>query len=91
MRLIQSHAFDRLLELVERIDPASLSPRDPFALERRYEQRHPRIAPALPSFAQGYERSVESARAILAFLEEHFEVNPAMRRAILALCAPALP
>jgi hypothetical protein len=87
MRLIQLHAVDRLLELAERIDPAAPAPRDPFALERRYEQRHPRIAQALPSFAQGYERSVESARAILGFLDEHFEVNPAMRRAILELCA----
>ena len=88
MHLIQLHAVDRLLELAERIDPAAPSPRDPFALERRYEQRHPRIAQALPSFAQGYERSVESARAVLGFLDEHFEVNPAMRRAILELCDP---
>jgi lincosamide nucleotidyltransferase B/F len=88
MRLIQSHAVDRLLELAEKVDPAAPSLRDPFALERRYEQRHPRIAPALPSFAQGYERSIESARAILAFLDESFEVNPAIRRAILELCGP---
>ena len=86
MRLIQVHAVDRLLELMERIDPPDSAPRDPFALERRYEQRHPRIAQALPSFAQGYERSLESARAILGFLDEHFELNPAMRRAILELC-----
>jgi lincosamide nucleotidyltransferase B/F len=89
MRLIQLHAVDRLLELAERIDPAAPSPRDPFALERRYEQRHPRIAQALPSFAQGYERSVESGRAILGFLDGHFELNPAMRRAILELCDSA--
>jgi hypothetical protein len=35
---------------------------------------------------QGYERSVESARTVLAFLEAHFAVNPAMRQAILGLC-----
>jgi hypothetical protein len=86
MRSIQSHALDRLLELAEKVDPASPSLRDPFALERRYEQRHPRIAPVLASFAQGYERSVESARAILAFIEENFEVNSALRQAILELC-----
>jgi len=91
MRLIQSHAVDRLLELAERIDPANPSLRDPFALERRYERRHPRIAQILPSFAQGYERSLESARAILAFLEEHFDVNPALRQAILELCEDGNP
>jgi len=86
MRLIQVFAVDRLLELAERIEPPAASLRDPFALERRYEQRNPGIAPALPLFTQGYERSVESARAILAFLEGRFEVNPAMRLAILELC-----
>jgi hypothetical protein len=62
MRLIQVLAVDRLLELAERVEPPATSLRDPFALERRYEQRNPGIAPALSSFAQGYERSVESAR-----------------------------
>jgi lincosamide nucleotidyltransferase len=87
MRLIQVFAVDRLLELAERAEPpADTSLRDPFALERRYERRNPGTAPALPSFTQGYERSVESARAILAFLDERFEVNPAIRKAILELC-----
>jgi len=87
MRLIQVFAVDRLLELAEKLDPpAAPSLRDPFALERRFEQRNPEIAPALASFAQGYERNVESARAILEFLDQRFEVNPAMRRAILELC-----
>lgn len=87
MRLIQVFAVDRLLELAERAEPpAATSLRDPFALERRYEQRNPGTAPALPSFAQGYERSIESARAILEFLDARFEINPAMRRAILELC-----
>jgi hypothetical protein len=34
---------------------------------------------------QGYDRSPESAAAILAFLEQHWEVNPAIARAIRAL------
>jgi hypothetical protein len=88
MRLIQVHALDRLLELAEKIDPAAGSPRDPFALERRSERRHPRIAAALASFAQGYDRSIESARAILELLDRNFAVSSAMRRAILDLCEP---
>ena len=88
-RLIQVHAIDRLLDLVETTEPAAPSHRDPFAPERRLEQRLPRFAATLPDLAQGYARSVESARAILAFLEEHFPVNPAMRRAILELCDQA--
>jgi lincosamide nucleotidyltransferase len=86
MRLIQCDAVDRILELSGRIEPATPSPRDAFAPTRRYEQRHPSLARALPSFVQGYERSVESALAILAFLEGHFEVNPSLKSALLDLC-----
>jgi hypothetical protein len=88
MRLIQVFAVDRVLELAEKQGPL-VDHRDPFALERRIEQRNPGITPALVAFTQGYDRSVESARAILGFLEERFEVNPAMRRAILELCDSA--
>lgn len=91
MRFIQGYAVDRLLELSDHLEPATASPhpassRDVFARERRYEQRHPRLAQALPDFTQGYDRSVESARALLTFLESHFEIHPALKRAILELC-----
>jgi len=35
---------------------------------------------------QGYSRNRESARAALAFLDSHFELNEAMKAAVLALC-----
>lgn len=88
LRFIQGYAVDRLLELSDHIEPPTASPRDIFAPERRYEQRHPRLAQELPSFAQGYDRSVESARALLTFLGSHFEIPRALQRAILALCDP---
>ncbi|HEX9036593.1 MAG TPA: hypothetical protein VF808_06330 [Ktedonobacterales bacterium] len=90
MRLIQTHAVDRLIELSARIEPAAAASADPFALERRYEARYPQTAALLPQFAQGYERSVESALAILAFIDRHFpaHVNAALKRRILDLCAP---
>ncbi len=86
MRSIQVHAVERLLELSARLEPEASVSRDAFAFERRYEQRYPAGAQNLPAFMQGYERTVESALAILAFLESHFEVNPAMKRAIRELC-----
>jgi hypothetical protein len=33
---------------------------------------------------QGYERTVQSAQAILTFLEEHFEVDAFLKQAIEA-------
>ncbi len=35
---------------------------------------------------QGYARSSQSAKALLAFLQAHFSVNQAMAQAILDLC-----
>lgn len=87
MRAIQVYAVDRLLELTTKLETATPVARDIFAIERRYERRYPVGAQALPEFIQGYKRNVESALAILAFLESHVEVNPAMKRAIEELCS----
>ncbi|GAK49432.1 hypothetical protein U14_00654 [Candidatus Moduliflexus flocculans] len=86
-RFIQHYAVDRILELSEQLEQEQQAQQDPFANERRYEQRFPQTAQRLPEFVQGYERSRESALAILAFLEAHFEVNPAIAAAIRQLCA----
>lgn len=83
-RFIQGYAVDRLLELAPTIEPPQPAHADQFAAERRFEQRFPSMASQLPAFVQGYERSVESARAILAFVQAHFQVNPALARAIEA-------
>jgi len=58
-------------------------------LERRYEERFPGVAAHLPEFIQGYDRSPESAYAILIFLDQHFAVNPAIKARILDLCDPS--
>jgi hypothetical protein len=81
-RFIQHYALDRVLELVARVGEEAPGHEDTFALERRFEQRFPRTARSLPRFLQGYERSAESALAMLDFLERHFDVSPAMARAI---------
>jgi lincosamide nucleotidyltransferase B/F len=81
-RFIQHYAVDRILELASRIEPEREVSKDPFANERRFEQRFPEIAKELPRFVQGYDRTPESALAILEFLELHFEVNSAMSAAI---------
>ena len=86
-RLIQVSAVDQILRLALYIEPAQATAPDPFAAERRFEQRFPAIADHLPQFMQGYDRSIESAQAILAYLDAHFEVNAALKARILELCA----
>lgn len=86
-RFIQSYALDRLLELAPLVEAERAASRDPFSPERRVEARLPQLAARLPELAQGYRRNVESALAILAYLEEHFPVDPAIAAAIRALGA----
>lgn len=85
-RFIQGYALDRILELAASLEAPQPGHEDIFVLERRYEQRYPGVAAHLPQFVQGYERSRESARAMLAYLDAHFVMNTAMKMAILELC-----
>jgi hypothetical protein len=85
LRLVQGFAVDRIIELAEYVESPQISQRDIFAPERRIERRFPGIAARLPDFMQGYERTPESARAILEFVSARFEVNAVMRDAIRAL------
>ena len=84
-RFIQHYAVDRLLALNGELETPQAGLLDPFSHERRCERRYPLFAQALPQFVQGYERSPQSALAILAFLEAHFSVNPAIAARIRAL------
>ena len=86
LRLIQGFAVDQIVRLAPYIEPDQPAKRDPFAGERRFEGRFPAVAARLPDFMQGYDRSRDSAKAILAFLDAHFEVNQAIRARILELC-----
>ena len=85
-RLIQGHAVDRVLALAARLEATQGAQGDPFAAERRFEGRYPQTAVHLPAFMPGYEHSPQAAQAILAYLDQHFTVHPALRQAILAAC-----
>lgn len=87
-RFIQHYAVDRALELAELTDEGGATgPRDPFAVERRLEQRRPALARELPRFVQGYHRNRESALALLSYLARRYGVNAALAEKIGALCA----
>ena len=85
LRFIQGYAVDRIVELAPRLEAAQAAHPDVFDAPRRFEQRFPTVAAALPRFMQGYDRIPESAAAILAFLDQHWAVDQAMKAAIVAL------
>jgi hypothetical protein len=85
-RFIQQYAINHVLELTASLETPQGATEDPFARERRYERQYPQTAQHLPAFIQGYSRNAESALALLQFLEQHFEINPAMSAGIRELC-----
>ncbi|MEW5829177.1 MAG: hypothetical protein AB1846_09840 [Chloroflexota bacterium] len=85
-RFIQGYAVDRLVELAGEVEAAQPVFRDEFSGERRFEARYPGLAGEAAAWMQGYDRNRESALAILAFLEQHFEVDRAIATAIREFC-----
>jgi lincosamide nucleotidyltransferase len=88
MRFVQVYAVDRLLEMARLLETEQPYWPDVFGNERRFEKRFPRIATTLPKLLQGYERTPESAQAMLEFLDEHFKINPALKQAIAGRFKP---
>lgn len=85
MRFIQQYAVDRVIDLASLLADSPAGEEDVFDAPRRFEQRYPELAGALPSLMQGYERSPESAAAILALLGRRFALDPVMVAAIQSL------
>lgn len=84
-RLIQVHAVDRLIELLELTEPDAGPRQDLFIVERGAERRFgPDVLP-LVSLMPGYERNREAALAILDWLEKRADVNAALAAAIRRL------
>lgn len=71
-----------VMELLTHIEHPTSQTRDPFAVERRLEARHPESATSLPQMMQGYTGNRASAAEILRFIDDHFEVDVAMRDVI---------
>jgi RimJ/RimL family protein N-acetyltransferase len=93
LRMVQVHALDRVLELIdERTAPAAPTPlRDPFAVERRVEQRlavqAPELLAELAVWSGGVAGTPAAALSLLSWLERHHPVAPAMAARIRALAS----
>ena len=82
-RLIQTHAVDRVLTIAE-LRAGGAGRQDTFAVERGAERRFGAGVP-LAAMAPGYGHNREAALAILAWLEAHADVDPALAAAIREL------
>lgn len=95
MRMVQSHALDRLIELDalhQAQSGAGAEGADPFGRERRIEQRQPALREDLPRIVAGYERTPEAALALLEALQRRGALlNDAMVERIRTLAAATIP
>jgi hypothetical protein len=85
MRLIQVHAVDRLIGLLDVLGRAGAARQDPFAMERAVERRLDASALPLHALAPGYRHNREAALAILGVLEGLVPVDARMAHAIREL------
>lgn len=85
MRFVQVYAIDRLIALLPYMHESQPAFVDGYSPDRRIEQRFPPSQIDLSPFMQGYEKSPESAKALLNFVSQHFEVNAALKGEILKL------
>jgi hypothetical protein len=91
MRMVQVHALDRVLELIDARGTTAQTPqarRDPFSPERRFECRHPDETQALRDWAAGIDATPRAARALLARLQGLGTVPTAVAARISELAGP---
>lgn len=85
MTFIQSYAYGLIIALFPKVFDEEMIDVDPYVFERRIETRFPNQKNLLMSMRQGIDKNQESAKEILYFLNEHFEVNEFLYKHIQAL------
>jgi hypothetical protein len=71
MRLIQVHAVDRILHVLELSAEDGVTRQDPFARERGVEFQHRARDLPLAAMVAGYRHNGEAAMAVLTWLQRH--------------------
>ena len=82
---IQVNAAGLIMELFEGLYESEDVSIDPFDKDRRIEQRFKESEDVLSHLKQGYRKNRQSAQYALAFLDEHFELNKAMKEVVASL------
>ncbi len=85
MRLIQVHAVDRLIEVLDALGRAGAARQDPFTVERAVERRLDATVLPLGDLVPGYDRNRDAALALLGVLEGLVPVDGRMAQAIREL------
>lgn len=84
-KFVQNYAVDRVLDLISLLEQNEQDYPDIFDNGRRIESRYPKYISQLNKFVQGYDKTPESARSILDFIDGNYEVNKCIKSKILEL------
>lgn len=84
---VEGHAFNLFLELLYMTEQGDNKVfKDIYSKERRIENRFPWLSEYMSKFLQGYDKTKESARELINYLDEKYKVNKFMKETILKLC-----
>ncbi|KOP29076.1 hypothetical protein ADM98_09185 [Exiguobacterium sp. BMC-KP] len=84
-RLIQQFAVGQLIYVLSSFEKEEATYVDPFAPERRIEQRFPEMVNRFSEMMPGYLQNKTAALAILDYIEQIHPVSPAMSTTIRSL------
>lgn len=76
---VQNYAVGRILDMIALKSIEKNRQADQFDQSRRFERRYPDMTKLLSDFMQGYDKTPESAKAIMEFLEVNFEINDSIK------------
>lgn len=69
-KFVQQYALDHVIALSKELEAEQPAMVDQFSIERRFEQRFPAMTKKLPLMMQGYDKTPQSALAILQVLQQ---------------------
>jgi lincosamide nucleotidyltransferase B/F len=84
-RFIETHAFNNLLGIIHHFENESKIHEDLFNIERRFESHYPQMKNHLKTMLSGYNHLAQSAKSILSYISNIYEINPTLKQEIEVL------
>lgn len=81
-RFIETYAFNNLLGIIHHFEKATNVSIDLFNIERRFEFLYPNMKSNLENMLSGYNHMAKSAKTILSYISNIYDVNKALKKEI---------
>ena len=81
-RFIETYAFNNLLGIIHHFEKENPIHEDLFNIERRFEFHYPEMKKHLEVMLSGYNHLSQSAKSILSYISNIYDINPALKHEI---------